>query len=118
MADDDRVKSLKAQKKELDPSNPDHMEIKEILEAELFQLTGKPFNMGGMVRGYNMGGMAGGYNMGGMMNNRVMPTNKMTGRRFMKGGMAYNKPEKMNMGGEVSRGGRKSMQGIKFRGLK
>ena len=109
MADEERVKSLRSQKKELDPNNPDHMEIKEILEAELFQLTGKP---------YNMGGMAGGYNMGGMMNNRVMPTNKMTGRRFMKGGMAYNKPEKMNMGGEVSRGGRKSMQGIKFRGLK
>ena len=111
-------RNIPSQKKELDPNNPDHMEIKEILEAELFQLTGKPYNMGGMVRGYNMGGMAGGYNMGGMMNNRVMPTNKMTGRRFMKGGMAYNKPEKMNMGGEVSRGGRKSMQGIKFRGLK
>lgn len=76
MSDEERIASLRNQKAELDPNNPDHQEIKQILEAELFQLTGKGYNMGGMV---NMGGS-------------VMPTRKMTGRKFMNmGGMAKKK---------------------------
>jgi len=103
--DDQRIADLKNQRAELDPNNPDHDEIKQIIDAELFQLEGESMAMGGMVRKYNMGGM-------------VMPTSKMSGRKFMKMGGMANKPVKMNKGGEISRGGRKSMQGLKFRGVK
>tara|TARA_R110002072_G_scaffold139191_2_gene282605 strand:+ start:72 stop:389 length:318 start_codon:yes stop_codon:yes gene_type:complete len=95
MANDQRMEELEQMLKDMDPSNPNYQDIKEQIEAEKFQTQ----------NGYNMGGY-------------VSPTNKMATQKFMGGGMVYNKPMKMNKGGEVSRGGRKSMQGLKFRGVK
>ena len=96
---DDRLEELQEQLKNLDESNPNFDDLKEMLEDDIRRLT-----EGGMAKG------------------GVVPTMKMTRQKFNMGGSvrmrARDKRADMEAGGMVSRGSRMSNQGIKFRGVK
>ena len=89
----------------LDPGSEAFKELKEIIDEEIDML--KDMKM--------MGGMAG--------SNMVRPTNNQV-RKFARGGAlmgqmrARDNRADMEAGGMVSRGGRMSRQGIKFKGVK
>tara|TARA_R100001224_G_C4010071_1_gene145861 strand:- start:136 stop:432 length:297 start_codon:yes stop_codon:yes gene_type:complete len=96
---DDRLEELQEQLKNLDESNPNFDDLKEMLEDDIRRLT-----EGGMAKG------------------GVVPTMKMTRQKFNMGGSvrmrARDNRADMEAGGMVSRGSRMSTQGIKFRGVK
>ena len=96
---DDRLKELQEQLKNLDETNPNFDDLKEMLEDDIRRLTD-----GGMAKG------------------GVVPTAKMTRQKFNMGGSvrmrARDNRADLEAGGMVSRGGRMSNQGIKFRGVK
>jgi len=95
----DRLKELQEQLKELDPDNPNYDDLKDMLEDDIRRMT-----EGGMAKG------------------GVVPTAKMTKQKFNIGGSvrmrARDNRADMEAGGMVSRGGRMSRQGIKFKGVK
>ena len=100
----------------LDPGSEAFKELKEIIDAENFQtgiLTDEEIDMLKDMK--MMGGMAG--------SNMVRPTNNQV-RKFARGGSlmgqmrARDNRADMEAGGMVSRGGRMSRQGIKFKGVK
>ena len=96
---DDRLKELQEQLKNLDETNPNFDDLKEMLEDDIRRLTD-----GGMAKG------------------GVVPTAKMAKQKFMMGGSvrmrARDNRADMEAGGMVSRGSRMSNQGIKFKGVK
>ena len=95
----DRLKELQEQLRELDPDNPNYDDLKDMLEDDIRRMT-----EGGMAKG------------------GVVPTAKMTKQKFNMGGSvrmrARDNRADMEAGGMVSRGGRMSRQGIKFKGVK
>ena len=95
----DRLKELQEQLKDLDPDNPNFDDLKELLEDDIRRLTESGVSKGGVV-----------------------PTAKMTKQKFNIGGSvrmrARDNRADMEAGGMVSRGGRMSRQGIKFKGVK
>ena len=95
----DRLKELQEQLKDLDPDNPNFDDLKELLEDDIRRLTESGVSKGGVV-----------------------PTAKMTRQKFNMGGSvrmrARDNRADMEAGGMVSRGGRMSRQGIKFKGVK
>jgi len=95
----DRLKELQEQLRELDPDNPNYDDLKDMLEDDIRRMT-----EGGMAKG------------------GVVPTAKMTKQKFNIGGSvrmrARDNRADMEAGGMVSRGGRMSRQGIKFKGVK
>jgi hypothetical protein len=95
----DRLKELQEQLKDLDPDNPNFDDLKELLEDDIRRMTENGMAKGGVV-----------------------PTSKMTRQKFSMGGSvrmrARDNRADMEAGGMVSRGGRMSRQGIKFKGVK
>ena len=95
----DRLKELQEQLRELDPDNPNYDDLKDMLEDDIRRMT-----EGGMAKG------------------GVVPPAKMTKQKFNMGGSvrmrARDNRADMEAGGMVSRGGRMSRQGIKFKGVK
>tara|TARA_R100000805_G_C3609419_1_gene109948 strand:+ start:423 stop:716 length:294 start_codon:yes stop_codon:yes gene_type:complete len=95
----DRLKELQEQLKDLDPDNPNFDDLKELLEDDNRRMTENNMAKGGVV-----------------------PTAKMTKQKFNMGGAvrmrARDNRADMEAGGMVSRGGRMSRQGIKFKGIK
>tara|TARA_R100001440_G_scaffold10266_4_gene18777 strand:+ start:4909 stop:5205 length:297 start_codon:yes stop_codon:yes gene_type:complete len=96
---DDRLKELQEQLKNLDESNPNFDDLKEMLEDDIRRLTDSGMAKGGVV-----------------------PTMKMTRRKFNMGGSVTmrardNRADRESRG-MVSRGGGAATQGIKFRGVK
>ena len=95
----DRLKELQEQLKDLDPDNPNFDDLKELLEDDIRRLTESGVSKGGVV-----------------------PTAKMTRQKFNMGGSvrmrARDNRADREAGGMVSRGGRMSRQGIKFKGVK
>jgi len=95
----DRLKELQEQLKDLDPDNPNFDDLKELLEDDIRRMTENNMAKGGVV-----------------------PTAKMTKQKFNMGGSvrmrARDNRADMEAGGMVSRGGRMSNQGIKFKGVK
>ena len=111
-----RRKQIESLLEGLDPGSEKYEELKELIDAENFQsgnLTDDEIDMLKDIK--MMGGMAGG--------NMVRPTNNQV-RKFAGGGAlmgqmkARDNRADMEAGGMVSRGGRMSKQGIKFRGVK
>ena len=94
-----RLKEAQEQLRELDPDNPNYEDLKELLEDDIRRLTESGVSKGGVV-----------------------PTAKMTRQKFNMGGSvrmrARDNRADMEAGGMVSRGGRMSRQGIKFKGVK
>jgi hypothetical protein len=100
----------------LDPGSEKYEELKKLMDAENFQTGNLTEDEIDMLKDMKMmGGMAG--------NNMVRPTNKQV-RKFANGGAlmgqmrARDNRADMEAGGMVSRGGRMSRQGIKFKGVK
>ena len=110
-----RKKQLESLLEGLDPGSEKYEELKELLDAEMFQgnLSEDEIEFIEQAGKKLMadGGMA------------VRPTNKQV-RKFAGGGAlmgqmkARDNRADMEAGGMVSRGGRMSKQGIKFRGVK
>ena len=96
---DDRLQELQEKLKDLDPSNPNADDIRELLEDDIRRI-----KEGSMAKG------------------GVVPTAKMTKQKFMMGGSvrmrARDNRADMEAGGMVSRGSRMARQGIKFKGVK
>ena len=107
-----RKKQLESLLEGLDPGSEKYEELKELIDAEKFQgnLSDEESDMLKDMK--MMGGMAG--------TNRVRPTNQQV-RKFAGGGAlmgqmkARDNRAHMEAGGMISRGGRMSKQGIKFR---
>jgi|TARA_R100001480_G_scaffold61787_1_gene74199 hypothetical protein len=111
-----RAKQLRSLLEGLDPGSEKYEELKELLEQEDFQAGTLSEDESDMLKDMKMmGGMAG--------TNRVRPTTQQV-RKFAGGGAlmgqmkARDNRADMEAGGMVSRGGRMSRQGIKFRGVK
>ncbi len=111
-----RKKQLESLLEGLDPGSEKYEELKELLEQEDFQTGVLGDDEKDMLKDMKM--------MGGMAGSRmVRPTNKQV-RKFAGGGAlmgqmkARDNRADMEAGGMVSRGGRMSKQGIKFRGVK
>ena len=100
----------------LDPGSEKYEELKELLDAEMFQSGNLTDDEIDFIEQSGKKLMAD----GGMA---VRPTNKQV-RKFANGGAlmgqmkARDNRADMEAGGMVSRGGRMSRQGIKFRGVK
>ena len=111
-----RKKQLESLLEGLDPGSEKYEELKELLEQEDFQAGTLSEDESDMLKDMKMmGGMAG--------TNRVRPTTQQV-RKFAGGGAlmgqmkARDNRADMEAGGMVSRGGRMSRQGIKFKGVK
>ena len=110
-----RKKQLESLLEGLDPGSEKYEELKELLDAEMFQGNLSEDEVEFIEQAGKKlmadGGMA------------VRPTNKQV-RKFAGGGAlmgqmkARDNRADMEAGGMVSRGGRMSKQGIKFRGVK
>ena len=110
-----RKKQLESLLEGLDPGSEKYEELKELLDAEMFQGNLNEDEIEFIEQAGKKlmadGGMA------------VRPTNKQV-RKFAGGGAlmgqmkARDNRADMEAGGMVSRGGRMSNQGIKFRGVK
>jgi len=96
---DDRLQELQEKLKDLDPTNPNADDIRELLEDDIRRI-----KEGSMAKG------------------GVVPTAKMAKQKFMMGGSvrmrARDNRADMEAGGMVSRGSRMARQGIKFKGVK
>ena len=110
-----RQKQLDSLLEGLDPGSEKYEELKALLDAEKFQGNLNEDEAEMLKDMKRMGGMAG--------SNMVRPTNKQV-RKFAGGGAlmgqmkARDNRADMEAGGMISRGGRMSRQGIKFRGVK
>ncbi len=111
-----RAKQLRSLLEGLDPGSEKYEELKELLEQEDFQAGTLSEDESDMLKDMKMmGGMAG--------TNRVRPTTQQV-KKFAGGGAlmgqmkARDNRADMEAGGMVSRGGRMSRQGVKFRGVK
>ena len=111
-----RAKQLRSLLEGLDPGSEKYEELKELLEQEDFQAGTLSEDEMDMLKDMKMmGGMAG--------TNRVRPTTQQV-KKFAGGGAlmgqmrARDNRADMEAGGMVSRGGRMSRQGIKFKGVK
>ena len=111
-----RKKQLESLLEGLDPGSEKYEELKELLDAEMFQSGNLTDDEIDFIEQSGKKLMAD----GGMA---VRPTNKQV-RKFANGGAlmgqmkARDNRADMEAGGMVSRGGRMSRQGIKFRGVK
>ena len=111
-----RKKQLQSLLEGLDPGSEKYEELKELLDAEMFQTGNLTDDEIDMLNKAGKDLKAG----GGMA---VRPTNNQV-RKFAGGGAlmgqmrARDNRADMEAGGMVSRGGRMSKQGIKFRGVK
>jgi hypothetical protein len=111
-----RKKQIESLLEGLDPGSEKYEELKELIDAENFQSGNLNQEEIDMLKDMKMmGGMAG--------SNMVRPTNNQV-RKFARGGAlmgqmrARDNRADMEAGGMMSRGGRMSKQGIKFRGVK
>jgi hypothetical protein len=111
-----RKKQIESLLEGLDPGSEKYEELKELIDAENFQSGNLNQEEIDMLKDMKMmGGMAG--------SNMVRPTNNQV-RKFARGGAlmgqmrARDNRADMEAGGMVSRGGRMSRQGIKFKGVK
>ena len=111
-----RKKQLESLLEGLDPGSEKYEELKELLDAEMFQTGNLNQDEIDMLKDMKMmGGMAG--------TNRVRPTNQQV-RKFAGGGAlmgqmrARDNRADREARGMVSRGGGAATQGIKFRGVK
>ena len=111
-----RKKQIESLLEGLDPGSEKYEELKELLDAEMFQSGNLTDDEIDFIEQSGKKLMAD----GGMA---VRPTNKQV-RKFANGGAlmgqmkARDNRADMEAGGMVSRGGRMSRQGIKFRGVK
>ena len=111
-----RKKQIESLLEGLDPGSEKYEELKELIDAENFQSGNLNQEEIDMLKDMKMmGGMAG--------SNMVRPTNNQV-RKFARGGAlmgqmrARDNRADMEAGGMISRGGRMSRQGIKFKGVK
>jgi|TARA_R100000482_G_scaffold124301_3_gene76703 hypothetical protein len=110
-----RKKQLESLLEGLDPGSEKYEELKELIDAEKFQGNLNEDEVDMLKDMKMMGGMAG--------SNMVRPTNNQV-RKFARGGAlmgqmrARDNRADMEAGGMISRGGRMSRQGIKFKGVK
>ena len=106
-----RKKQLESLLEGLDPGSEKYEELKELLDAEMFQGDLNEDEAGMLKDMKAVGGMA------------VRPTNKQV-KKFAGGGAlmgqmrARDNRADMEAGGMVSRGSRMARQGIKFKGVK
>ena len=110
-----RKKQLESLLEGLDPGSEKYEELKELLDAEMFQGNLNEDEVDMLKDMKMMGGMAG--------TNRVRPTTQQV-RKFAGGGALMgqmkardNRADRESRG-MVSRGGGAATQGIKFRGVK
>ena len=110
-----RKKQLESLLEGLDPGSAKYEELKELLDAEMFQGNLNEDEVDMLKDMKMMGGMAG--------TNRVRPTTQQV-RKFAGGGAlmgqmkARDNRADREARGMVSRGGGAATQGIKFRGVK
>jgi|TARA_R100000479_G_C6227292_1_gene143886 hypothetical protein len=110
-----RKKQLESLLEGLDPGSEKYEELKELLDAEMFQGNLNEDEVDMLKDMKMMGGMAG--------TNRVRPTTQQV-RKFAGGGAlmgqmkARDNRADREARGMVSRGGGAATQGIKFRGVK